>query len=263
MDRMKLEILENNAQPAPGRPPLLFVHGMWHGAWVWEPCFLPAFEKLGYKAYALSLSNHAGSPSKKAFNLLRIKDYVADLEQVIRSLEQPPILIGHSMGGFVVQKYLEKRRLPGAVLMAPVAPFGILESTLNVLRKFPLTFLKANITLNLIHVINDPRRYRYLLCSAAIDDKAIEEYVTKINSESYLAYMDMLGFDLVNTKSIDTPLMITGGGQDHSVTVNLLKRTCARYGLTPVIFKSMGHNMMFEPDAKKVVAAIDKWIKSL
>jgi pimeloyl-ACP methyl ester carboxylesterase len=39
---------------------------------------------------------------------------------IVTALPAPPVLIGHSMGGFVVQKYLEKYQAPGAVLMCAV-----------------------------------------------------------------------------------------------------------------------------------------------
>ena len=109
---MRLEVIENHPQSLKSKKPILLIHGMWHGAWCWKPKFMPYLEKLGFKAYALSLSNHGGSPRRKNMNLLRISDYVNDVKQVVDSLEDTPVLIGHSMGGFVVQKYLEKYQAP-------------------------------------------------------------------------------------------------------------------------------------------------------
>lgn len=66
---LQLEVLTNQVKDADSnKPPILFIHGMWHGAWCWVPNFLPYFAELGYKGHAMSLSNHAGSPRKKAFN---------------------------------------------------------------------------------------------------------------------------------------------------------------------------------------------------
>ena len=42
------------------------------------------------------------------------------LELVLVEINKPVILIGHSMGGYIVQKYLENKDCKGAVLMAPV-----------------------------------------------------------------------------------------------------------------------------------------------
>ncbi|MCF6183437.1 MAG: alpha/beta hydrolase [Bacteroidales bacterium] len=139
---LQLELLTNNPKNIDvQKPSFLFIHGMWHGAWCWEPYFLPYFEKHELKAYALSLSNHSNSAKRKPFNLLRISDYVKDIKQVIDGINEKLIIVGHSMGGFVLQKYLEKNDATGAVLMASVPPFGIWNGTLFVLKNFTGAFL--------------------------------------------------------------------------------------------------------------------------
>jgi pimeloyl-ACP methyl ester carboxylesterase len=49
-------------------------------------------------------------------------DYVDDVKSVVRSLPSTPVLIGHSMGRFVVQKYLEANDAPAAVLIVSAPP---------------------------------------------------------------------------------------------------------------------------------------------
>jgi len=261
---MKLELLENHPKPTSEKKRnLLFVHGMWHGAWCWEPYFLPYFEKLGYKAYALSLSNHGESEKKKTFNLLRIKDYVQDLKQVIESLDETPVLIGHSMGGFVVQKYLEDHHVPGAVLLASVPPFGVLGGTLSVMKALPQAFLKANLALDLKYIIDTPKKFKYLMFSNKVNDDDVVKYLKMTNSESYLAYMDMLGLNLIKSKKINTPLMVIGAGKDKAVSAKSVKKTASIYGVIPMIFEELGHDMMLEPKNKIVVDKIDNWIKGI
>ncbi len=259
-----LEIIENDVKSKDNkRPSILFVHGMWHGAWCWEPYFLPYFEKLGYKVYALSLSNHGKSSKRKTFNLLRINDYVKDLKDTIESFDETPILVGHSMGGFIVQKYLENNDVPGAALITPVPPFGIWGGTIAVLKIFPLAFLKANLTLNLKYIINSSKKYKYLLGSDNFKDTDIDEYVKKLDNESFLAYLDMLGLNLVNTKKINTPLLIIGGGLDRVISEKVVRKTGKIYGITPIIFDDMGHNMMLESEYKKVAKKIIKFIENV
>ncbi len=260
---MGLELLSNApATQNNSKQPLLFVHGMWHGAWCWEPYFLPYFEHHGIKAYALSLSNHANSPRRKPFNLLRIGDYVKDVRKVVNSLEQKPILVGHSMGGFIVQKYLEKHDAPGAVLMASVPPYGVWGGTFSVLKKFPSTFLKANLTLHLKHIINSPQRYRQILCSNDFSNEEIVSCLEKIDTESYLAYVDMLGLNLVNTKKIKTPLLVLGGGKDATLPPKSVIKTAEKYKTKAVIFDDIPHMMMLSPGYKKVADKIIDWIAS-
>jgi pimeloyl-ACP methyl ester carboxylesterase len=44
---------------------------------------------------------------------------------VAERLPTPPVVIGHSMGGFVVQKYLETHQAPAGVLLASIPPRGL------------------------------------------------------------------------------------------------------------------------------------------
>ena len=104
-----------------GRPaPLVFVHGAWHGAWCWDEHLMGWFAERGYDCHAVSLRGHGSSDNDRSLRATRLDHYVADLASVVDGLDAAPVLVGHSMGGLVVQRYLEGRDLPGAVLMAPV-----------------------------------------------------------------------------------------------------------------------------------------------
>lgn len=261
---MKLELLSNNPKTILNDTPILFVHGMWHGAWCWDK-FLAYFEKKGLKAFALSLSNHANSEKRKAFNLLRINDYVKDVAQIVATFDKKPILVGHSMGGFVVQKYLENHSVQGAVLISSVPPFGIWDGTLSVLKNFTGAFLKANVTLNLKHIINSNYKYKHILCSEEFSDKNIEEYQKLVDTESYLAYVDMLGLNLVNVKKVKknkTPFLIIGGGKDAALSRKSVLKTAIKYNTEAVIFENMPHMMMLSLDYSKVADKIINWIEN-
>src|SRR5882757_8290833 len=111
--RLVLEVIEKGAC-SPSHPvPLLFVHGAWHAAWCWDEHFLDFFADRGYRAAALSLRGHGSSPTAKGLRRCSLADYVDDVAEVAARLPTQPILIGHSMGGFVVQKYLERHTAAG------------------------------------------------------------------------------------------------------------------------------------------------------
>ena len=124
---MQLETLTHKPEANPHPTPLLFVHGAWHGAWCWEDHFLPYFAQHGYTSHAVDLRGHGKSEGGDRLRGTSISHYVSDLAQIIGKLERPPVLIGHSLGGLVVQKYLEKHQAPAAVLLASVPPGGVLR----------------------------------------------------------------------------------------------------------------------------------------
>src|SRR5688500_15441170 len=144
---MKLEVNSKQPREKTHSTPLLFVHGAWHGAWCWEN-FLPYFAAQGYEAHALSLRGHGNSEGKDGIRWYSIHEYVADVEQVARNMNTSPILIGHSMGGYIVQKFLESHTVPAGVLLASIPISGIMAMLLRMLRRHPASTLKALATLN-------------------------------------------------------------------------------------------------------------------
>ena len=145
MTEKKLEIVSRlPAKPLADAPPLLFIHGAFCGAWCWEELFLDWYAARGYAAHALSLRGHGKSPGREQLDSLSIQDYVDDVAAAVERLPAPPVLIGHSMGGFVAQKYLENHDSPAAVLMCSVPPQGLMASAFSVMFSKPGLFQDLN-----------------------------------------------------------------------------------------------------------------------
>ncbi|MCO5098887.1 MAG: lysophospholipase [Rhodocyclaceae bacterium] len=85
------------------------MHGAYAAAWCWDEHFLSFFAGHGYACHALSFSGHGGSAGRERLDSFGIDHYVQDVARVVAQLPAPPVLIGHSMGGMVAQKYLERR----------------------------------------------------------------------------------------------------------------------------------------------------------
>jgi pimeloyl-ACP methyl ester carboxylesterase len=106
-----LEVIDKGSATEAHPVPLLLVHGAWHAAWCWDENFLGFFADKGYRAVALSLRNH-GNSDKNNPRRSSVADLVSDIASVAKGLPAEPVVIGHSMGGFLVQKYLEKHSAP-------------------------------------------------------------------------------------------------------------------------------------------------------
>src|SRR4026207_1083164 len=104
---MKLEIISRYPSGGKHSTPLLFIHGALHGAWCWDFHFLVSSAQHGFAAHAVNLRGHGSSEGHERLRWTRIADYVEDLKNAARQLPSPPVLIGHSMGSFIIQKYLE------------------------------------------------------------------------------------------------------------------------------------------------------------
>lgn len=257
---MQLELI-SNSPTANARPtPLLFVHGAWHGAWCWKN-FLDYFVARGYAVYALSLRGHGASEGRKRLRWTRIADYVADVAQVAGTLPTPPVVIGHSMGGLVAQKYWETHRAPAGVLLASVPPTGVLATTLRILRQHPLEFFRANLTLSLYPIIGTPTLAREAFYSSALPGDQAQDYFLRLQDEAYLGFLDMLLFNLPNPSRVHTPLLVLGASDDMIFHPNQIRATARAYSTEAILFPNMAHDMMLEPGWELVAERIIAWLK--
>jgi pimeloyl-ACP methyl ester carboxylesterase len=223
-------------------PPLLFVHGAWHGAWCWEEHFLDFFADRGHRVAAL--------------------DYVADVAEVAGSFDTPPVVVGHSMGGMVVQQYLEEHEAPGGVLVASGPPRGVIGITLKVARQHPLRFLRMNATWSLYPVVADPDDARALLFSDLLDEVTALGYVARVQDESYVAFLDMLLLDRPKPRRVTAPMLVLGASRDAIFSPSEVRATASAYGTSAVMFDA-GHNLMLEPVWPDVASTIAAWVSEL
>lgn len=256
---MKLEVITRKPESDAHATPILFVHGGFNAAWSWE-LFLPYFAQNGYTSHALSLRGHGNSDGFEKLRWTSLNDYVSDVAQVVEQLGQPPVLIGHSMGGMIVQKYLESYQVPAAVLLASVPPKGLIPLVLRIFARYPLELLKTNLTLNLYNLMADPDRFRSLLFSTDMPEEKLIEYHSRIKNESYRAFVDMMFLSLPRPKKINpAPLLVLGAKDDFMVTTSEVKATAQAYG-TQAVFSGVGHTMILEKDWQSVADRILEWL---
>lgn len=257
---MYLEVVSRRPESNLHPTPLLFVHGAWHGAWCWEEHFLPYFAQHGYECYALDLRGHGKSEGANRLRWMSIANYVADVSQVVSQLERPPVLIAHSLGGLVVQKYLEAHQPPAAVLMASVPPSGTLRTTLNIAVRHPLQFSKANLNLKLYPIIETPQLTREMFFSPTMPEEKVNAYFNRMQNESYRAFIDMI-LSLPRPKSIKTPMLVLGGGRDTIFTRKEVEATGRAYSTQAKIFPNMAHDLMLDDGWEDVANRILEWLE--
>ncbi|MBN2027177.1 MAG: alpha/beta fold hydrolase [Actinobacteria bacterium] len=249
---------ETEAQPTP----ILFIHGAWHAAWCWEENFLPYFASQGYSSHALSLSNHGGSDGRKRLFWTGIKDYIEDVAEAAAKLEKPPVLVGHSMGGWIIQKYLERYSAPAVVLLAPVPVKGCFRFGLRMARHQPLTYLRTLVTLNPYLAVGDPDLARYWFFSADMDKEKLMEYFPNLQNESYRAVQEMFFFSLPKPQKVKkTPMLLLDAANDRTFTVEEERETARAYGAQFEIFPGMAHDMMLEEGWQDVADKIIAWLR--
>ncbi|MGB3332810.1 MAG: alpha/beta hydrolase [Mycobacterium sp.] len=255
-----LEVIDKGCVSDAHPVPLLFVHGAWHAAWCWDENFLGYFADLGYRALAVSFRGHGSSSNDKPLRTCSVEDYVQDVRSVADELPVPPVVIGHSMGGLIVQKYLESRPAPAGVLMASIPPQGNYGSSLRWLRNRPWHAIKMAVTGKSLPYINTPELAREKFFSDATPEHAVLEYAARLQEDSARVSVDCLMLNLPHPKRVSTPLLVLGAEVDGAHTCKEVRATASAYGTEAEFFPGMGHNMMLEPGWEAVAERIHNWL---
>jgi len=254
-----LEVLTRFPAGEPRPAPVLFIHGAYTGAWCWEPYFLPYFAEAGYASYAVSLRGHGRSKGRSILDSTGIADYVADVASVVSRLPAEPVLVGHSMGGMVVQKYLEQANARAVVLMASVPPQGLWASAIGLAFKKPGLLGDLNRLLGGGKVPLDT--LREALFFEPVPLERLKHYYEGMQAESHRAIWDMTLFNLPHiTRMHRPPMLVLGAEHDHLVPASMVEMTGRSYGVEAEVFAGMGHGMMLERSWRKVAGRIGQWL---
>lgn len=255
-----LELISRKPTGQAKKTPLLFIHGAWHGAWCWDEYFLPYFANRGYDVYALSLRGHGKSEGTERLRWTSSADFVADVAETVAKLPNPPVIVGHSMGGYVVQKFLETTNLPGAILLASVPPHGVWRISLRSAWRFPGKFAKLNAKLSLYPLVETAELAKFHFFSQNMPAEQVNRYFARLGDESYRTFLDMMLFNLPRPKRVQTPMLVLGGEHDTIFSKSEVEATARAYRTQPHFFP-MAHDMMLEAGWEQVAEKMVGWLE--
>jgi pimeloyl-ACP methyl ester carboxylesterase len=109
---------------------IVMVHGAFCGAWAFEH-FRQPFEAAGFEVIAPDLRGHGVDEPSSAVVGVSMTDYAADIAKLCAACPEPPVLLGHSMGGLVAQLAARRAEIRALVLLAPSPPWGVAHSSLE------------------------------------------------------------------------------------------------------------------------------------
>lgn len=251
------------AGPADG-PPLLLIHGAWHGAWCWQGNYLDYFAQAGFHTHALDLLGHGDSPAIRAMRWNRIRDYVDDAALTIADMPAPPIIIGHSMGGFIVQ-HLMARGVPlrGAGLLAALPHTGALPVALKTLRTRPLTLARILLTASLYPMVSDPQAAAHLFLDADASPDEIATFHPHLTDESFLAFLDMTALALPRKPRDPPPVCVVGGSADQLFPPASQQRLAARFATSAHVIPDAPHDLMLSRHWQTSAGVFLTWASAL
>jgi alpha-beta hydrolase superfamily lysophospholipase len=209
----------------------------------------------------LSLRGHGRSEGGEMLARTRFLDYLEDVTRTIQHLGDTPILIGHSLGGMLIQKFLEKQPAPAAVCISTPNPKSLRTASLKLTRHYPSQMLKMMLTMNPDHVYKDPKIVKTLFFSQNLPDAQLNGFLDQLlqQNESRRLFLDVL-FLRFSKPMHRTPMLVLGGARDYGVSQQAFGETAALYGTKPVILDEMPHDLMIEKNWEIAANRILEWL---
>lgn len=241
--------------------PILFQHGMWHGAWCWERWQM-ILAQQGWESHAISLPGHGASPVQRPVRFCGLGYYLSFLTREIDRLPQKPILIGHSMGGALAQWYLKKVAddLPATILVASWTSHSTwADGSLLHMKRDPIGMLLVGLTFSTDPFIRNAQQAASML----VTDDAIytpEELHKKLNKESAIVLNQHNPPFWTPKRDLKTPMLWLAAEKDAVVSLKGAQNSAKFYGADFVGIADSGHNLMMEKSHHVTALKIDAWL---
>lgn len=262
---MKLEVRSRKAKGSANPMKLVFVHGICVGAWIWEKHFFPYFSEAGFDCYALSLRGHAGSDGHEQLSQWRLADYTDDLHSITADISEPLVVIGHSLGGAVVQDWIRTGgNARGAALLASAPPWGLAPSALRMACTAPDLYRElATLSMRGI-AATDADIMRRGLFSDTVTADDFRKFMEQAHDESPLVGMELQGMrPFAPAPWAAPPMFVLGGQDDRLIPPDEVWRTGAYYGTHATIIPHLSHTVMVDTHWQDAAHALREWLDGL
>lgn len=244
------------------RIPLLFVHGAYVDARCWQSHFIPFFQRHGHHCYGIDLSGHGQSPGRERIDDFGLDDYVADLQYAVDQIGQPLVLIGHSMGSRVVERFLEQGDASAAIFLSPIPTMGTATSACRLALRYPAFFqaLEAVSSGRFSPEVIDLLTRIYF--SPEVSPQEAAKLVPMIGHESQRAISEMaLPEFRLSIQRRKLPALVVGGVCDEVFPASMLHFMGATWNADVYSAEGAGHMLMLDPQWETIARHLLGWLE--
>ena len=246
---------------------IVLIHGTWCDGSVWGE-FATELEKLGLRVHTPSLRYH-DLPYKEVEEKVAkvsLNDYVEDIVELVESLDKPPIVLGHSLGGLIAQLVGVKTKVEGLILMGTAPAAGIFAFYPSMIVCFYKHFLRWGFWKKSMPP------YKHAFCDYCMNNQDPEdkerEFAKLVPESGFISFQMALPFldkqkgIYVDFDKIKEPVLVITGTDDKMVNPNIAKATAKKYKNSKLEIIQGSDHMYAAPKFRDVtVSVINKWLE--
>ena len=242
---------------------IVMVHGAFCGGWAFDR-FRAPFEAAGHQVITPDLRGHTPGARSASVIGVSMADYAADIAAICAELPEPPVLLGHSMGGLVAQLAAKRAPIEALVLLAPSPPWGVAGSSIEE----AVTAFGVQMMGSFSSGALDPDRSLMRLYSLdRMLEAEREAIIAKLGRESGLAVRETLNWWLdpfmttsVGAGAITAPSLVISGERDVVHSSTTARATAQRIGGAFKVMPGMSHWLVGEPGWDAVADLALGWL---
>jgi pimeloyl-ACP methyl ester carboxylesterase len=256
------------------RHPIVLIHGLWMTALCWEN-WVRRYSELGCEVIAKSwpgmdvdIDELRRDPSPIA--TLGINEIVEHYQTIIRGLDRPPIIIGHSFGGLIAQILLDRGLGSAGVAIAPAPVKGILFLPFSTLKvSFPALSNPAN---NHRAVPLTPEQFHYAFTNNMSEEESLNVFrryavpgPDHVLFQAAFANFNPHAATAVNFENNErAPLLLVSGGEDHVSPASVVEANYKLYRKSTAVteylnFPRRTHYTLGQEGWEKVADSALEW----
>lgn len=246
-----------------GRPPLIMVHGAFCGGWAFER-FRTPFEAAGYPCLTPDLRGRGAGQTVAGVSMA---DFAGDIARLIAAQPEPPVLIGHSLGGLVAQMAAAKAKVRALILLAPSAPWGVAGGSLEEAVSAVTLYALGPFWLQAITPDYGAAR-RYSL--DRLDKAARKAVFGRMAPESGRALWETLNWwldpfmtTLAPAHKIKAPVLALAGERDLIHPPATVRQVAQCLGGETQVLPGMSHWLLSEPGWEAIAGRCLDWLERL
>jgi pimeloyl-ACP methyl ester carboxylesterase len=243
---------------APTGAPVLCLHGLFAGSWVFER-LLPLIAARGHPAAALSFRGHPPAPALPSIGRASVAAYCHDAAEAARMLDRP-IVIGHSLGGLVALLLAARNLVRAVVLVSSAPPRGITVLSPALVLRMP-RYLPALLLSR--PFLPRPRDLDALVLNRMPPAEREIQRSRFVADSGRAARQAAFGSCEVDLHAARTPLLVVGADEDRFVPLGVARRIAERFDAPLQVALGHGHFLFGEPGWEEPATAMLDWIGGL
>ena len=257
------------------RIPLMLIHGAWLSSASWDN-FADYFERRGFAVSAPEWPRKQGDVEElraggDELAGLGVDEIVDHYETLIRALDQPPVLMGHSFGGLFVERLLDKGLGRAGVAISPAPPKGILVLPFSSLKAASPALGHPSKWHGVVTLTQEEFTYGFVNTFTPEDAAAAYERYAVPESGQLFYEAGFANFRMNPPTEVDfknddrAPLLIVGATADHTVPASVAHKQYKKYERSSaqtdyVEFEGRPHLVMAAEGWEEVASSIDGWL---